>query len=169
MTWGHGICLFGNRFGQPGRRRLRSPSWWPTTPKPLPRFWPLPNWKLAESLAQAGLRAAWLECSVRSQLPKDPCQKAPEATGIRMRILPAPVLDKFQDSVFGFAVHPVLASVYYEYRVERRARVTTPSSSSRLFWVASWPTNSATCCWARTVTPTRESCSRGGKRIRFGS
>ena len=38
-----------------------------------------------------------------------------------MRILPAPVLDKFQDSVFGFAVHPVLASVYYEFAL-RRAR-----------------------------------------------
>ena len=39
-----------------------------------------------------------------------------------MRILPAPVLDKFQDSVFGFAVHPVLASVYYEFALRRAKR-----------------------------------------------
>jgi hypothetical protein len=39
-----------------------------------------------------------------------------------MRILPAPVLDKFQDSVFGFAIHPVLASVYYEFALRRAQR-----------------------------------------------
>ncbi len=74
-------------------------------------------------LGQAGLRASWLECSVgpSTVTPQDPCRKAPQATDIRMRILPAPVLDTFQDSVFGFAVHPVLASVYYEFAL-RRAR-----------------------------------------------
>lgn len=72
-------------------------------------------------LGQAGLRASWLECSVRYS-SQDPCQKAPQTTGIRMRILPAPVLDKFQDSVFGFAIHPVLASVYYEFALRRAQR-----------------------------------------------
>ncbi|MGA9811808.1 MAG: hypothetical protein WBQ64_03465 [Terriglobales bacterium] len=74
-------------------------------------------------LGRAGLRASWLECSVRPSTvtPQDPCRKAPQASDIRMRILPAPVLDKFQDSVFGFAVHPVLASVYYQFAL-RRAR-----------------------------------------------
>ncbi len=74
-------------------------------------------------LEQSGLRASWIECSVGPSTisTQDPCQKAPEANGIRLRILPAPVLDKFQDSVFGFAVHPVLASVYYEF-ASRRAR-----------------------------------------------
>jgi hypothetical protein len=33
--------------------------------------------------------------------------------------LAAPIHHKFQDSVFGFTVHPVLASVYYEYAVRR--------------------------------------------------
>ena len=46
-----------------------------------------------------------------------PCQKTPEATDIRLRILPAPIQNKFQDTVFGFTVQPVLASVYYEYAV----------------------------------------------------
>ena len=75
-------------------------------------------------LGQAGLRASWLECSVgpSTVTPQDPCWKAPQATDIRMRILPAPVLDKFQDSVFGFAVHPVLASVYYEFALRRAQR-----------------------------------------------
>ncbi len=75
-------------------------------------------------LGQAGLRASWLECSVGPSTVslQDPCQKAPEAADIRMRILPAPVLDKFQDSVFGFAVHPVLASVYYEFAFRRAKR-----------------------------------------------
>jgi hypothetical protein len=61
-----------------------------------------------------------LECpAVQSSADtQGPCQKAPpEATDIRLRILSAPVLDKFHNSVFGFAVHPVLASVYYEYVV----------------------------------------------------
>jgi hypothetical protein len=72
-------------------------------------------------LGRAGLRASWLECSVGPSSPQEPCRKAPQATDIRIRILAAPVLDKFQDSVFGFAVHPVLASVYYEFAL-RRAR-----------------------------------------------
>jgi predicted aspartyl protease len=72
-------------------------------------------------LGQAGLRASWLKCSVGPSSPQDPCRKAPQATDIRIRILAAPVLDKFQDSVFGFAIHPVLASVYYEFAL-RRAR-----------------------------------------------
>jgi len=75
-------------------------------------------------LGQAGLRASWLECSVvpSTVSTQDPCQGAPEANGIRLRILAAPVQDKFQDSVFGFAVHPVLASVYYEFALRRARR-----------------------------------------------
>jgi hypothetical protein len=37
-----------------------------------------------------------------------------------LRILPAPIQNKSQDAIFGFAVHPVLASVYYDY-AQRRA------------------------------------------------
>jgi hypothetical protein len=40
----------------------------------------------------------------------------------RLRVLRAPVTNKFQDTVFGFTVHPVLASVYYEYAVRRAKR-----------------------------------------------
>ena len=74
-------------------------------------------------LAEAGLRAVWLECPVGPSTPgpQGLCEKAPEATDLRLRVLGAPVTNKFQDTVFGFAVHPVLASVYYEY-AGRRAK-----------------------------------------------
>jgi hypothetical protein len=68
-------------------------------------------------LGEAGLQAVWLECPMGPPTagPQGPCQKPPEATDLRLRILPAPIRNKFPDSVFGFTVHPVLASVYYEY------------------------------------------------------
>jgi hypothetical protein len=79
-------------------------------------------------LGMAGLRAVWLECPVGpfTPGPQGHCEKAPEATDLRLRVLGAPVMvlgapvtNKFQDTVFGFAVHPVLASVYYEYAARR--------------------------------------------------
>ncbi|MGA8313144.1 MAG: hypothetical protein WB755_24175 [Terriglobales bacterium] len=78
-------------------------------------------------LGRAGLRAFWLECPVRPSTadPQPPCQKAPEATDIRLRILSASLPNKFQDSVFGFAIHPVLASVYYDYAVRQAKSADT--------------------------------------------
>jgi hypothetical protein len=67
-------------------------------------------------LRMAGLRAVWLECPVGpfTTGPQGHCEKAPGATDLRLRVLGAPLTNEFQDTVFGFAVHPVLASVYYE-------------------------------------------------------
>lgn len=67
----------------------------------------------------AGISAVWLNCSAGQSTvdTQKSCHKPVEATDVRLRILPAPVLNKLQDTVFGFAVHPVLASVYYEYVV----------------------------------------------------
>ena len=78
----------------------------------------------ARILGAAGLHTVWLGCPV---IPSpagnsDPCQKALEASDLRLRILPSPVQNKFQDAVFGFAVHPALASVYYDY-AQRLARI----------------------------------------------
>ena len=72
-------------------------------------------------LGMAGLRAVWLECPVVpfTPGPRGHCEKAPEATDLRLRVLGAPLTNKFQDTVFGFSVHPVLASVYYEYAARR--------------------------------------------------
>jgi hypothetical protein len=74
-------------------------------------------------LGEAGLRTVWLECpgGPSTASPRGPCGKASEATDIRLRVLPAPIRNRFLDTVFGFTVHPVLASVYYEYAA-RRAR-----------------------------------------------
>jgi hypothetical protein len=72
-------------------------------------------------LGEAGLQAVWLECPVgpSTAYPQGPCQKAPEPTDIRLRVLAAPIQNKFKDNVFGFTIHPVLASVYYDYVVRR--------------------------------------------------
>jgi hypothetical protein len=72
-------------------------------------------------MEEAGLRAVWLECPTGPSTadPNVPCQKAAEATDIRLRVLTAPVQNKYEDTVFGFTVHPVLATVYYEYAVRR--------------------------------------------------
>jgi hypothetical protein len=72
-------------------------------------------------LGRAGLQAVWLECPVGPSKPgsQTPCQKAPEATDLMLRVLASPSQNKFQDTVFGFTVHPVLASVYYEYAARR--------------------------------------------------
>jgi hypothetical protein len=74
-------------------------------------------------LGEAGLRTVWLDCPVghSTAVPQDPCQEPLEATDIVLRVLSEPTQNRFQDTVFGFAVHPVLASVYYNY-VLRRAR-----------------------------------------------
>jgi len=67
----------------------------------------------------AGLSAVWLNCSTGQPTVDEQrsCQEPVKATDVRLRILSAHVQDKFQHTVFGFAVHPVLASVYYEYVV----------------------------------------------------
>jgi hypothetical protein len=72
-------------------------------------------------LGKAGMQAVWLECPVGPSPPGPlgPCEKAPEATDLRLRVLASPIQNKFQDTVFGFTVHPVLASVYYDYALRR--------------------------------------------------
>ena len=72
-------------------------------------------------LGEAGLRAVWLECPVgpSSVMPKGPCDKELDATDVRLRVLAAPTQHEYQDSVFGFTIHPAFASVYYEYAMRR--------------------------------------------------
>jgi len=64
----------------------------------------------------AGLKVLWLDCMPGSSTPisQDPCHEAIETADIRLRILLAPVRNNLQDSVFGFAIAPALATVYYE-------------------------------------------------------
>jgi len=69
----------------------------------------------ARILSKAGLRTVWVNCSGgrSTTVPQDPCQEL-EATDISLRVLSEPTQNTFQDTVFGFAVVPILATVYYE-------------------------------------------------------
>jgi len=62
--------------------------------------------------AKAGLKVVWFDCSPGhpTTVPQDFCVDQ-AATDISLRILPVPI--RLPETVFGFAVHPDLASVYY--------------------------------------------------------
>ena len=66
-------------------------------------------------LAQAGIQVTWLNCPV---IPggSPSCTREVAASDIRVRIvtLPKPGQSTFNDSVFGFAIAPAFASVYYQ-------------------------------------------------------
>jgi len=64
---------------------------------------------------QAGLKLVWLDCMPEPATPPpDPCKGVIESEDVRLRILPTPVQNFLQDTVFGFAIAPALATVYYE-------------------------------------------------------
>lgn len=64
---------------------------------------------------EAGLTVAWLDCTPGpTTIPPDPCQQAIEAADVRLRILLTPVPSGLQESAFGFAIAPALATVYYD-------------------------------------------------------
>jgi hypothetical protein len=75
-------------------------------------------------LGAAGLRSVWLNCPETHfpDLSQDPCQEPLETTDIVLRVVYESIQNKFHDSVFGFAVQPVLATVYYEYPVRLAKR-----------------------------------------------
>ena len=75
----------------------------------------------ARILSKAGLWTVWVDRSEghSTTFPQDPCQEL-EATDIWLRVLSEPTENRLQDTVFGFAVVPVLASVYYD--AVRRAK-----------------------------------------------
>jgi len=68
-------------------------------------------------LGAAGVRVIWLECPMRSITanPGGPCLRPLESTDIMLRVLPSPIQSYFKPDVFGFAISPILASVYYDY------------------------------------------------------
>jgi hypothetical protein len=64
---------------------------------------------------EAGLNLVWLDCTPGPTLiSPNPCHEAIEDEDVRVRILLAPVRNGLQDSAFGFAIAPALATVYYE-------------------------------------------------------
>jgi hypothetical protein len=61
-------------------------------------------------LGKAGLQTVWLDCPAAHSTadPQDLCGEPLEATDIALRVLSESTQNKFQDTVFGFAVVPVL-------------------------------------------------------------
>jgi hypothetical protein len=78
----------------------------------------------ARIIGKAGLRTDWLNCAAKSTLEvsQDPCREPLQPMDIVLRLIPQPQNNKCDDSVFGFAVVPILASVYVNYAVERAKR-----------------------------------------------
>src|SRR6266700_2931454 len=77
-------------------------------------------------LGEAGLRMVWLDCPMEHyggvHVQQNPCLEPLEATDIVLRVLPERAQNKFQDTVFGFAVVPIFASVYYDYALRSAKR-----------------------------------------------
>ena len=79
--------------------------------------------------SQSGIRLAWTNCAAQPNLVSLPvCLGEPTPGQIRVRILDRQLNNAFQDSVFGFAIAPVFASVYYESSL-RLAQTSTNSES----------------------------------------
>ena len=70
-------------------------------------------------LNAAGVRLTWVECPMRSSTagPKGPCSRRLKSTDIMLRVLPPPAQHRLKADVFGFAIRPILANVYYDYAV----------------------------------------------------
>jgi hypothetical protein len=65
----------------------------------------------------AGVRIIWLECPVAPTTARaeGPCLRALKSTDIMLRVLPRPARHRLKADVFGSAISPILASVYYDY------------------------------------------------------
>ena len=70
-------------------------------------------------LDAAGVRIIWVECPIRptTASAKGPCLRALKSTDILLRVLPPPAQHRLKADVFGFAISPILANVYYDYAV----------------------------------------------------
>ena len=70
-----------------------------------------------EILHAAGVRIIWVECPMTSTTDRaeGPCRQKLKSTDILLRVLPRPAKHRLKADVFGFAISPILASVYYDY------------------------------------------------------
>jgi hypothetical protein len=66
---------------------------------------------------EAGLQPVWLDCLDRDAAAhlQELCHKGREPIDVALRVLPGHIQSRLQDTLFGFAFPPALASVYYEY------------------------------------------------------
>ncbi len=70
-------------------------------------------------LGEAGLRADWLDCLEQQSTagPQGLCAQQREPIDVVLRVLSGPIQRGDQDTRFGVAFLPTLATVYYEYAV----------------------------------------------------
>jgi hypothetical protein len=70
-------------------------------------------------LRDAGLNVVWFDCRVveSSPNPSDSCRQPLSPAEILLRVLPENSRQGIANDAFGFAVAPVLASVYYQHAV----------------------------------------------------
>jgi hypothetical protein len=77
-------------------------------------------------LGEAGLQMVWIDCPMEHyggvHVQQNPCLEPLEATDIVLCVLLERTENKFQDTVFGFAVVPIFASVYYDYALRSAKR-----------------------------------------------
>jgi hypothetical protein len=68
-------------------------------------------------LGEAGVLAVWLDCLDGNSAAdlQELCHKGREPIDVVLRVLPGHIQSRLQDTLFGFAFPPALASVYYEY------------------------------------------------------
>jgi hypothetical protein len=68
-------------------------------------------------LRDTGVRMIWLDCrvGVSSDNPSDPCRQPLAPNEVLLRVLSDRKRNGIPDDAFGFAVPPILASVYYEH------------------------------------------------------
>lgn len=67
---------------------------------------------------QSGVHIAWTDCPIeKTPAAKSECNDEPAPGQIRLRILRRPSTDIFRDSILGFAIAPVFASIYYDSAV----------------------------------------------------
>ena len=68
-------------------------------------------------LDAASVRIIWVECPMAStpDSAARPCLGTLKSTDIMLRVLPQPAKHRLKADVFGFAISPILASVYYDY------------------------------------------------------
>ena len=68
-------------------------------------------------LDAAGVRIIWVECPMAAtpDSAARPCLGTLKSTDIMLRVLPQPAKHRLKADVFGFAISPILASVYYDY------------------------------------------------------
>ena len=71
-------------------------------------------------LRDAGLKVVWLNCPREQAVPDpaDRCQQPFGPANVFLRVLSDQTKKGFQDTIFGFAVLPALASVYYGSAVD---------------------------------------------------